>query len=252
MYLVKWLGYASTENTWLEEDNLNCPLLLSNYKKLKAKKVRGRSEPPLASFLDICNQNTQDMDEIQTRPYFPENYIIPEPKRLFDEKTPFKDEWIKLLRNSRFNFKVTNTVDLAPPPENFTWIEESVPDVDIPDLDLNKTSGCDCGDTDCIDGNSADCQCLEARGGVSPYDKHGCVRFAPTAMAIYECNIKCACSIYCPNRVTQRIPAFTFDIFRTSNDRGWGVRAVEPIRKGKFIARVFEYLNLVFWTINYG
>lgn len=32
-YLVKWKGYANSENTWECEHNLNCPQILNKYKK---------------------------------------------------------------------------------------------------------------------------------------------------------------------------------------------------------------------------
>jgi hypothetical protein len=211
LYLVKWIGWASADNTWLSKSNLNCPVLLQNYENRKAKKIQMKGKDMAAP--------EPELNPLQGRPVFTDDYIVPAPKRIIADGTPHKEKWLKLLERSRLNFKITNTVDDDPPPD-LIWVDECVPDTDVPHLNLEKTAGCDCGDTDCQEG-VVNCQCLEARGGVSPYDKHGCVRFAPIAMAIYECNLKCACSIYCPNRVTQRIPNNTFDIYKTENGRGF-------------------------------
>ena len=44
-YLVKWLGYDHSENTWEQETNLtNCPRKLDQYHRTKPPRTRGR--PP--------------------------------------------------------------------------------------------------------------------------------------------------------------------------------------------------------------
>lgn len=37
-YLVRWKGYGSSEDQWIEESKLNCPSILKKYKQTKCKK----------------------------------------------------------------------------------------------------------------------------------------------------------------------------------------------------------------------
>ena len=59
---------------------------------------------------------------------------------------------------------------------------------------------------------------------------------------IYECNKRCRCGPECPNRVVQLGRKHKVCIFRTDNGRGWGVKAMQPIKKGTF---VMEYVGEV-------
>ncbi|RXG51198.1 Histone-lysine N-methyltransferase Su(var)3-9 [Armadillidium vulgare] len=59
---------------------------------------------------------------------------------------------------------------------------------------------------------------------------------------IYECNKACSCSAECTNRVVQNGRKVGLAIFRTSNERGWGVKALEPIKKDQFVC---EYVGEV-------
>ncbi|KAI8900475.1 hypothetical protein BC833DRAFT_635728 [Globomyces pollinis-pini] len=133
------------------------------------------------------------------------------------------------------NIQVTNTVDNCPPPQNFTWSDDYILHGKVPCIDLDFTTGCEC-ETDCAD-SCNDCICIAAQEGEHAYDQNECVRFAPTTMAIYECNLKCACNILCQNRVTQRGPRLTFEIYRTPNGKGWGVRTLNALKKGQFVSK---------------
>ena len=57
---------------------------------------------------------------------------------------------------------------------------------------------------------------------------------------IYECNKRCKCSDKCFNRVVQKGRKVKLCIYRTSNGCGWGVKALETIKKGAFVT---EYVN---------
>lgn len=48
-YLIKWKGYPETENSWEDEDCLNCPELVAEYHKRDAKKQH---------LLDVLNMET--------------------------------------------------------------------------------------------------------------------------------------------------------------------------------------------------
>lgn len=56
---------------------------------------------------------------------------------------------------------------------------------------------------------------------------------------IYECNKKCKCSMDCTNRVVQLGPSkdFKLQIFRTNNNRGWGVKTLTSIKQGTFVCK---------------
>jgi hypothetical protein len=52
---------------------------------------------------------------------------------------------------------------------------------------------------------------------------------------IYECGDNCKCDADCINRLSQRTPNVSLCIFKTLNDRGWGVKTLKKIKEGTFI-----------------
>lgn len=60
------------------------------------------------------------------------------------------------------------------------------------------------------------------------------LRIARSQM-IYECNDKCACGIQCLNRVTQQPRLIPLAIFKTPDNRGWGLKTKTNIPKGTFL-----------------
>lgn len=59
---------------------------------------------------------------------------------------------------------------------------------------------------------------------------------------IYECNNRCKCGPDCVNRVVQKGRTVGLCIFRTENNRGWGVKAMENIKKDSLVT---EYVGEV-------
>lgn len=57
----------------------------------------------------------------------------------------------------------------------------------------------------------------------------------PAKFGIYECNRKCPCNRYCPNRVVQNGVKCVLQIFMTP-DKGWGVRTLYDIPQGTFVS----------------
>jgi [histone H3]-lysine9 N-trimethyltransferase SUV39H len=250
MYLVKWRNYGPEYNEWLRKSYLSCPQIINEYERKKKKKLleqkqykKQEEQEKMKSlrFGDWSLIKDATLPEPRIgRPYFTPDHQLPKPRRTFEPGTPQEEKWMELLKKSRCNYHIHNIVDDEGPPTDFEWIEESVIGKDVPEIDLKVTVGCKC-DGDCWETDDKNaCSCLATRGGISPYDKYGCIRFAPIAMAIYECNLKCACSIYCPNRVTQRIPEVDFCIYKTDNGRGWGIKTLNTLRKGQFISRVYS------------
>lgn len=53
---------------------------------------------------------------------------------------------------------------------------------------------------------------------------------------IYECHEACSClKVQCPNRVVERGRKVPLQIFRTTDNRGWGVRTMRELKRGQFV-----------------
>ncbi|KAL8479711.1 hypothetical protein ACS0TY_026587 [Phlomoides rotata] len=97
-----------------------------------------------------------------------------------------------------------------------------------------STGGCNC-----VGGCLYDCFCAMKNGGEFAYDLNGIlVRGKPL---IFECGPHCLCPPTCRNRVTQKGVRNRFEVFR-SRETGWGVRSLDLIPAGSFIA---EYSGVV-------
>ncbi|KAH9892737.1 hypothetical protein C8Q73DRAFT_649479 [Cubamyces lactineus] len=123
---------------------------------------------------------------------------------------------------------IVNEVDDEPTPplefyySNLMWHGEGVPKPDHDNLE-----GCDCiGPCDPL---SKTCSCVKRQrkywdgpGGGFIYDKKGKLR--AHEYPIFECNMNCACSEDCPNRVVQHGRQHEIAICKTAK-KGWGVFA---------------------------
>ncbi|NXU06980.1 SETMR methyltransferase, partial [Buphagus erythrorhynchus] len=92
--------------------------------------------------------------------------------------------------------------------------------------------GCSCRSSSCV---PPACPCL-CRG----HSYSGaCLRLAeqqeqPFSTPVFECNSLCCCGEGCQNRLVQRGLQLRLQVFRTQS-KGWGVRALEPIPRGRFV-----------------
>lgn len=77
--------------------------------------------------------------------------------------------------------------------------------------------------------------------GRLPYDWFGRLQLGPDTKDIVECNSRCPCGVHCLNRELQRGLRTPLEVFKTK-DRGWGVRTMEQICRGKFVV---EYIGEV-------
>ncbi|KHN98612.1 Histone Lysine Methyltransferase [Metarhizium album ARSEF 1941] len=163
---------------------------------------------------------------------------------------------------------VVNEIDGQTLPQNFRFINGVVLGAGVSAADLSFRSGCTCGqDEDC---QYSGCLCLAdldqdeasddsaddysefdtaaaaapllARKKAYAYHIHGSKagllrsKLYTSKLPLYECHQGCACSSDCPNRVVERGRTVPLQIFRTQ-DRGWGVRTQESIKKGQFVDR---------------
>ena len=120
--------------------------------------------------------------------------------------------------------------------QNFTYINDYMAGEGVL-LEQNAVVGCEC--TNCVKEKSSCCG--RNAGSEFAYYTKKTVRLPP-GMPIYECNSKCSCGPDCPNRVVQQGRKHRVCVFRTANNRGWGVKAMQRIRKGSFI---MEYVGEV-------
>lgn len=126
---------------------------------------------------------------------------------------------------------------------SFRFIEKNVVMDGIEFADEAFLSGCECdADLDCMkDG----CKCLQdlelpeyVKEGehINPYHvigkRAGCLRgwMLHSRKPIYECHDACRCSAKCASRIVGRGRKVSLQIFRTSDNRGWG----EPRRPSRF------------------
>ncbi|KAL4226777.1 hypothetical protein ACF0H5_014756 [Mactra antiquata] len=131
---------------------------------------------------------------------------------------------------------VENLVDLEGPPENFQYINDYIPGPGIV-IPNDPVIGCDC--EDCFSNKKG---CCAAQSGVEfAYFKTKRLRIQP-GRPVYECNKQCKCGPDCSNRVVQNGRKHKVCVFRTSNGRGWGVKAMQKIKAGTF---VMEYVGEV-------
>ncbi|CAG8587160.1 15007_t:CDS:2, partial [Acaulospora morrowiae] len=112
--------------------------------------------------------------------------------------------------------------------------------------------GCDCKDN-CV---SEDCGCKSAHGffynntnrrGLNidflPSNSSSLTNITPS---LYECNSSCTCApSLCLNRIVQHGIQMPLQIFKTTNGRGWGVRALQKVHKGEFVC---EYAGEIIKT----
>ncbi|XP_055328853.1 histone-lysine N-methyltransferase SETDB2-like [Paramacrobiotus metropolitanus] len=104
---------------------------------------------------------------------------------------------------------------------------------------------------DCIDGCDERCICMSTpftdKFCEIPYDDQtGRLKKFPkkwehTHRVLWECSENCPCGQECPSRSAQLGLRFQLEVFMTSK-KGWGVRALQEIPKGSFVA---EYAGVV-------
>ncbi|CAG2117592.1 unnamed protein product, partial [Medioppia subpectinata] len=136
--------------------------------------------------------------------------------------------------------KLENYVDVDVPPHHFEYIskcktfDSSIQISDDPPLYCENCEDCESPGSGC---------CVESNNTIIVYNRNKSTTIFDSRKyrnAIYECNSKCKCTQDCINRVVQKGRKHKIAIFKTDDNKGWGVRALEPIPKGSF---VMEYIG---------
>lgn len=267
MFLVKWREWSNEHNTWEPVQHLeNCQLMLANFLRSEYERnstamldLRFQLAPPETLTREALEQLMKEPDALINPPSESEIHhamltLIAIPVDQRDQELVRKTsrairlqelqntrmrqlaalkEWeaeMKYSTTETANIIVENNIDLEFPPKQFVYVNNYMPgeSVVIPE---DPPIGCKCSR---CDARSA-CTCFQQGGGYC-YNTKGQIR-VQQGSPIYECNKKCKCDINCPNRVVQRGRIYPLCIFRTDNDRGWGVKTLQRIPFGKFVCR---------------
>ncbi|XP_020370244.1 histone-lysine N-methyltransferase SETMAR [Rhincodon typus] len=118
------------------------------------------------------------------------------------------------------------------PPLQYTPENVAGPGADLDPTEITLP-GCECLASSC---EQDTCTCLQCYIGA--YDENLChVDFQGEmgySRPVFECNVMCKCSEACKNRVVQRGLTFKLQVYKSSK-KGWGLRTLEPIKRGKFV-----------------
>ncbi|MCJ1245011.1 hypothetical protein MMC30_002212 [Trapelia coarctata] len=143
-----------------------------------------------------------------------------------------------------------NDIGDTTPSTNFTFISKFKFGPGTRPLGLEWRTGCSCDQENGrgVGCEYLNCDCLEdsARDESGkllgfPYystgKKKGCMRdmFLNSRYALYECNSLCNCRENCKSRVVQKGRQVRLEIFKTKDNRGWGLCSLDDIQKGQFI-----------------
>lgn len=179
---------------------------------------------------------------MNTAPFDPEFDVrLPSKRRNFtaeDIQTEATHcHWCQLAAFSshrQYPVQITNDVDNTELPKDFCFIERSILREGVQRADDAFRSGCECEDD--MECEWSACECLQDIGDSAildgqpiQYETSGqykdCLKQAmlSSASPVYECQEKCCCSFSCSNRVVERGRRIPLEIFRTSDDRGWGM-----------------------------
>ncbi|KAK3856875.1 hypothetical protein Pcinc_036828 [Petrolisthes cinctipes] len=132
---------------------------------------------------------------------------------------------------------VENFIDLGLPPTEFHYINQSQAGEGVT-IPSDPVVGCEC--EDCSSSKSC---CPHQMNAMVAFNRYGKLKQQVSlGTPIYECNNLCKCGPDCVNRVVQKGRTVGLCIFRTGNSRGWGVKAMENIKRGSLVT---EYVGEV-------
>lgn len=266
-YLIKWKNWSNENNTWEPKKNLiNCLDIIDKYENEKHQllekfKKLENFNPTIINLQHhmsnlmrkkklIDNENNDDIDLYKYLDlYFNSktmrnNKVIKKIKYCIintmyhskrNDQLDSLNDWeieINNITKGKPIITIENNIDLECAPADFYYIDDYLPGtgVIIPD---EPPIGCDC---DKCDSKGKCCYSQYEDTNYFPYTS-GCRVRVPPGTPIYECNKRCKCPSDCKNRVVQRGSNVNLCIFRTPNERGWGVKTKKIIKKGTFITQ---------------
>ncbi|XP_052746878.1 histone-lysine N-methyltransferase Su(var)3-9 [Bicyclus anynana] len=267
MFCIKWKGFHDSQNTWEPIDNLdNCPDIINEFIRNEELKHFEKIEElkkeisydnllteknlvsriaevaevdlpnlktslyiKLLSMIQLTESELHASDLLQSARNLLQLYVTTRKRcrqlmelKKWEEDINLADIYKKL--------SVENEFDLTGPPQNFTYINESIAGAGVT-IPKDPPIGCKCRTCNC---RSKSCCGMQAER----FGYTGLNRIRVTSgMPVYECNKACKCSSACNNRVVQRGREVKLTIYRTQNDCGWGVRAEQDIKQGQFICQ---------------
>lgn len=266
-FLIKWENYPASENTWEPLQNVrDCKVLddflqyeLSGDEELMknilddiiAEEKPKYIDRPKALIVDDikkfdpvefeCNKivykavKDNEVNYLLFKRKFRHQVITSHFREMLNMQQEAHDEICKEFMSKELNMfgiHIENSVDFTIL-EKFNYIRETI----IPaELNIKSGSvGCKC--KECSVSSSLCCPSIATKKSNFAYRLIGDskrLRLRNKQM-LYECNENCECDKECLNRVTQQPRTYPLTIFKTSNGRGWGVKAASAIPRGTFL-----------------
>ncbi|CAK9295516.1 unnamed protein product [Gordionus sp. m RMFG-2023] len=273
-YYIKWKNWDDTYNTWEPAKNLlKCKHLINKFNYTRTH----NSSSPYEKILFFFNKNKIDrFKNIMINPRTHQIYSYNDVKILLNLPSNYPTQLDKLHKFVKFQnalkeweiyinniigynqIIVENNIDNSYPPKNFTFINDYIPGENVFISD-DPPIGCTCQNNcqpileidnkPCVrsfpqklSGWKRNKVCCSSMSGYNfPYNKHGRI-ILKAGIPIYECNKLCKCDPHlCRFRVVQKGNSkFKFSIFKTDDNRGWGVKTLQRIYKNTF---VMEYIG---------
>ncbi|CZR62020.1 related to histone H3 methyltransferase DIM-5 [Phialocephala subalpina] len=165
-------------------------------------------------------------------------------KYLEEEKRCHYCQFRSFSTHTQYPISIVNNVDNEGLPETFKFVDRVVPSANIILTPDDFYIGCNCTIDLCTTGHCLCQEDVDISGlghKVNAYHgsgvKNGRLRthYINGNFPIYECGPSCRCPATCPNRVVQQGRKVKLQIFKTDDGRGWGVRSLDPIKKGQFV-----------------
>ncbi|KAJ1519872.1 hypothetical protein ONE63_004114 [Megalurothrips usitatus] len=222
------VGYRAVIDQWVK----NTPKGMYMKKLSGGLNQKGLSVNTLARLLEeAVNEGSSKRRELIVES-IKDHCALLRMKEIRKEQLDILKRWEDSLNNiGPGGLSVENQVDLEGPPKDFMFITQNKTG---PGLDncvlIGQVAGCECTE-EC--GTRETC-CPNMAGVDWAYSACSRLIVSPRS-GIFECNRFCSCGPECPNRVVQRGRKVKLCIFRTSNGRGWGLKANERVERGAFL-----------------
>lgn len=262
-FKVKWENYPVDESTWEPLENLkNCILLINfiddayrdlnhyikntNLKLFQKEIIKELdSEYPENNIFQDLESTTEDLELKSLQIIY--NLMI---KNGFNPNDEFRLFYMKVFKLSRLKTHLNRlTIQFKSIEDKLSVTVENKVDFDLPppfkyitknkisrDLVIKKKTqfGCycfkNCSSTTCCPRSLTKFTDEKKRKSLIDYQIK------------YECSDECSCELSCINRSTQQKSSISLSLFKTNNNRGWGVKTKSNIQYNTFI---IEYLGKV-------